>query len=329
MKHITLLAAMAVAVGASAQRTVGTVEHINAPVMNFTADRAPTDTLIPASWLSGGSAALYTSSAGSYLVGTNSFGDLAKAQVFTSTGTVFVEELLFLFGAKNVGSGAGALVHARVYGLDGTGTNTADATVSNAPGTVLGNVDVPMSMIDTADFTIVTYNPAVSVTGNFGAGFDVSDLPAGVQLGLITTADGDNVTPDMNWEKFDDGSWVAMSNATDSWGILFDFGILAVIGDGVAGINDLATVNHMRMSFIGGNPANSSVIVAYEMLESADARLTVLDTKGAKVADLQLGRTAVGEHQTTLDVSSYSNGTYYVTIYANGNPLTKKLVVQH
>src|SRR5690606_34846995 len=131
---------------------------------------------------------------------------------------------------------------------------------------------------------------------------------------------------DNTWEQWDDGSWMTLSEA---WPLTFDMAIYAVIGDGIAGINDLSAVNNMRMSFIGGNPATNNVVIAYEMLQSADARLTVLDGKGAKVIDQQLGRTAVGQHQTTLDVSSFANGTYYVTLFANGNPLTKKLVVQH
>lgn len=325
MKHITLLAAMAIAVGANAQRSVGTAEHIAAPAFNLSADRTPFDTLAGPSI--GTPLTLYGVTTGGYVTGSNSYGDAAKVQVFASTGDVFVEEVAFFFGAKNDNGSPNAIVHARVYSLDGAGT-ASTGEVTTAPGTVEGNLDFTMSECDTSgNFTIATFNPAVAVSGNFGAGIDVGDLGAGVYIGLVSTADSAaGAIPDNTWEKWSDGTWYTL---TASWPITNDMFVLAVIGDGVAGINDLATVNNMRMSFIGGNPANSSVIVAYEMLESADARMTVLDAKGAKMMDQQLGRTPAGEHQTTLDVSSYSNGTYYVTIYANGNPLTKKLVVQH
>ncbi|MGB3526078.1 MAG: T9SS type A sorting domain-containing protein [Flavobacteriales bacterium] len=330
MKHITLLAAMAVSIGASAQRApLSSVPH-NVRGVHFNAERTATDTLqgpsfnVPAPQF-----ALYTPGvAGQYVVGTNQY-DQAMAQKFESTGDIFVEELIMFFGVK---SGTGT-VHVRVYGLDGAGFNEADAAVNDAPGTILGTVDVAMSEIDTGTValapTFVTFTPSVQVTGNFAGGFDFSDLPTGSTLGMFSTTDGDNTAADWNWEKTVQGDWIAMGNAPQGWDLHADFAIFAVIDDGTAGINDLGTVNNMRMSFIGGNPANSSVIVAYEMLESADARMTVLDAKGAKMMDQQLGRTPAGEHQTTLDVSSYSNGTYYVTIYANGNPLTKKLVVQH
>jgi hypothetical protein len=331
MKHITLVAAMAVATGAMAQRPsmiTGHPQHIG---LNFSADRGPIDTLIPPSLLDPGSAfALYTSSAGSYVAGTNTFGDQAKVQVFHSTGTVHVEQLLFLFGAKDDNGTPNAVVHARVYGLDGDGTNTADETVSTAPGTVMGSVDIPISDCDTTDLTIATFFPSITVDGNFGGGFDVSDLGDGVALGLLTTSDGDPGTADdQNWEKFSDDSWVAMSNGTVSWGLHVDLAILAVLDDGFAGIHDNGAVNNMRMSFIGSNPASTSIEVAYDMLQDANARMTVLDGKGAKVIDQQLGKTLAGQHQITLNVSEWANGTYYVSLFANGAPITKKLVVKH
>ena len=335
MKHITLLAAMAVTLGATAQRApITPMAHGVHGVGLSSVERTATDTLNgPSLDVATSQLALYSVTDSldnflGYVVGTNPY-DVGAAQKFASTGNVYVEELLMFFGAK---SGNGT-VHARVYGLDGAGFNQANGAINNAPGTILGNVDLAMSQIDTSTamiaFTSVAFTPAVQVNGNFAGGIDYADLAPGAELGMFSTAQGDNPAADWNWEKTSDGDWIAFGNAPQGWGLNCDLFMLAVIGDGVAGINDLGTVNNMRMSFIGSNPANSSVIVAYEMLETADARLTILDTKGAKVADQQLGRTAVGEHQTTLDVSSYPNGTYYVTIYANGNPLTKKLVVQH
>lgn len=80
---------------------------------------------------------------------------------------------------------------------------------------------------------------------------------------------------------------------------------------------------------MGRNPATNSITVAYEMLQAADARMLVLDGKGAHVFEQHIGRTAMGLHQTDLNVSDRSNGTYYVSVFANGNPITKKLVVKH
>lgn len=329
MKHITLLAAMAVSLGATAQRAPFAPLPQEVGTLPLSAARTATDTLTGPSLTPTASLAVYTLGGGTqYVVGTNQY-DVAMAQKFEGTGSVYVEELLMLFAAK---SGPGT-VHVRVYGLDGPGFDEADTEVSNAPGSILGNVDLDMSQIDTGMTTLtflsVPFSPPVQVSGDFAGGFDFSDVPSGSTLGMFSTSDGDNTAPNWNWEKITEGDWIAMGNTVQGWDFHADFAILAVIGDGVAGINDLGAVNNMRMSFLGSNPASNSVVVAYEMLQSADARLTVLDGKGAKVIDQQLGRTAVGQHQTTLDVSSFANGTYYVTLFANGTPLTKKLVVQH
>ncbi|MGV9013969.1 MAG: T9SS type A sorting domain-containing protein [Flavobacteriales bacterium] len=334
MKHLTLLAAMALTTGAFAQRTAITAEHpLNVNIFN--ADRTPTDTLIPTSFADpNGSPTIYslTGLPGEYVVGTNHY-DQGMAQNFTSTGSVNVEQLLYLFAIKNDAGQPASVIHARVYALDGAGTNEANTAVTNAPGSVLGDVSLPMSAIDTATdalmITVANFTPAIQVTGNFAGGFDFAGLPTGSELSLWSTTDGDNTTPDQNWENAIDGTWIAMGNTQLGWGLHLDFGILAVLGDGIAGINDIATVNNMRMSFIGSNPADKKITVAYEMLKAADARLLVLDGKGAQVVDQQLGRTATGLHQSDLNVSDWSNGTYYVSVIANGNPITKKLVVQH
>ena len=332
MKNITLIAAMAVSTFAMAQREVGPAIHQADRGIHFSAERGPIDTLVPSSFgATDVSLALYyagTTPANGFIAGTNTYGDKAKVQVFNSTGTVHVEQLLFLFGAKNVNGTPNAMVHARVYGLNGPGTATS-GTVSTAPGTVLGNVDIPISQCDTAGLTVAMFSPSITLNGNFGGGFDVSDLATGTLLGVISTENNAITPDDQNWEKTSDDSWVAMSDTTVSWGIHFDMAIFAVLDDGFAGINDVGSFNNMRMSFISGNPATSNVTVAYEMLESASVRLVVMDRKGAKVVDQQLGNTTQGEHQSTLDVSNLANGIYYVTLFANGNPLTKKLVVQH
>lgn len=333
MKHLTLLAAMALTTGAFAQRTAistGHPVHVNI----FNAERTPTDTLVGASLANPNSTlTLYlagTDASSGYVVGTNQYGDKAKVQVFTSTGNVLVEQLIYIFAAKDEAGAPSSAIHARIYGLDGAGTNGAGTTISTAPGSVLGNVDIAISACDTTNLTIAYFSPAIAVSGNFAGGFDVSDLATGVALGLASTSDGDpGSSADQTWEKFADDSWVSMSNATLSWNVKFDLAIFAVIGDGVAGINDIATVNNMRMSLIGSNPADKKITVAYEMLKAADARLLVLDGKGAKVVDQQLGQTATGLHQSDLNVSDWSNGTYYVSVIASGNPITKKLVVQH
>ncbi len=334
MKHTTLLAAMAIAGGAMAQRPATIAGHAMHSPLTFSADRTPSDTLVPTSFADpNASLALYTlNGAPGYVVGTNQY-DEGMAQTFMSTGTVHVEQLLYFFAAKDDAGQPTSIVQARVYGLDGAGTDESDASVTNAPGTVLGNVDMPMSSIDTSTatlmITVAQFNPAVQVTGNFAGGFEYGGLPTGSLLGLWSTSDGDNPATNQNWEDADGGAWIAMGNSTSGWGLHVDFGILAVLGDGVVGIHGVAAVNNMRMSFIGSNPASNSVIVAYDMLQDANARIMVLDAKGGKVVDQQLGRTVAGQHQTTLQVSDWADGTYYVTIFANGAPITKKLMVKH
>lgn len=133
-------------------------------------------------------------------------------------------------------------------------------------------------------------------------------------------------TEDGTWEMWDDGTWVSIAAA---WGAQWDIGVLAVVDAGSVGINDTERVNGMRMSILGGNPAAANGQLAYDLEHDANSRVVVIDTKGARQFEANLGHMSRGEHRMDLNVADWANGTYFVTVFANGYPLTKKLVVQH
>jgi len=82
-----------------AQKQVGNVTPMN-PI-NFSNAKTPTDTLMPTSFGTG-SPTLYGAQGGGYVVGTNGYGDLAKAQLFYVDEPYNIEGCLVWVGAKEI-----------------------------------------------------------------------------------------------------------------------------------------------------------------------------------------------------------------------------------
>ncbi|MDX2359318.1 MAG: T9SS type A sorting domain-containing protein [Crocinitomicaceae bacterium] len=86
----------------------------------------------------------------------------------------------------------------------------------------------------------------------------------------------------------------------------------------VLGIEDAS----LTMFTISPNPSNESFTVAID--GSKSAALKVTDMLGNIVFEEDMGV------QTTVDVSSYNNGVYFVSIEVEGaKPISKKILVQH
>ncbi len=148
-----------------------------------------------------GTATLYSDAAGGFVGGQNSIGTNQVAEKFTYTGNFGVGEIRFLFGAKEGANG----VVATIWEDDGA---------NGSPGTIVGQVPVPYSAIDTAGgLTVAVFNPAINVNGDFFAGYVLSAV-AGDTVGLISNADGQTI-PATAWER-SGGSWKTTSI---NWGL--------------------------------------------------------------------------------------------------------------
>lgn len=318
MKRIQLSALAVLAVSQLfAQRVAqGGDRHVGiAPT--FSAERTPTDTLVPPSFLLSQDLYFYDADNSGYVFGTNGYGDLEKLQAFVSSGSVNVEEVFVYFGAKSGAESTG--FNLLVYPMNGA---------AGAPGAAAHTEALTLADVDTTMLTGIMLSTPVTVTGNFGVGINLAGLySAGASLGILSSqTDAAGTTEGGTWERYDDNSWHTVFSG---WGAKWDMAIFVVIDAGTASIGSLDRVNGVQMDILGGNPASSNVQLVYDLERSATTRLSVVDMKGARVFDMDLGRTMQGEHRQDLDVSSWPNGTYLITILADGMPLTKKFVVQH
>ena len=76
------------------------------------------------------------------------------------------------------------------------------------------------------------------------------------------------------------------------------------------------------------NPFNPATNISYDLPETADVRLEVFNTIGAKVATLIHEQKPAGSHTVRFDASSLASGMYLYRLTANGNVIsTKKMIL--
>jgi hypothetical protein len=94
----------------------------------------------------------------------------------------------------------------------------------------------------------------------------------------------------------------------------------------VSGISNptLATIQK-----IYPNPASDVTRIAYNVLEPGNVQVYVSDAIGRKVIAVAAGKQSFGTHESSVDVSSLTNGIYFVTVQVGNSTVTQKLTVAH
>ncbi|MEL6676439.1 MAG: S8 family serine peptidase [Bacteroidota bacterium] len=234
----------------------------------------------------GGTPTVYTSNGWGYVAGHNNFSDNAKAEyVANPSGNGYLSGALFNFAVATDGTGT-STVKFVVWDDDGT---------SNAPGTVLKSVDIPVaeiiSDISNSNYTFVDFDGAVPVNGSFYVGLELV-YGVGDTLSLVTNRDPDT-NPATAWERWSNGTWVTY-DASNGWGLAVAHDIVAFTTDTIPSasitnarteICEGTTVTFNQTSsqtlnfqwvFPGGNPSTSTdpnPTVQYDSVGTYDAYL--------------------------------------------------------
>lgn len=75
------------------------------------------------------------------------------------------------------------------------------------------------------------------------------------------------------------------------------------------------------------NPANSNATISFELKQTANVQVSVVNIAGQTVYTESLGRTS-GAKMLHLNASDMANGMYFVNLVADGQMITKKLNIQ-
>lgn len=332
--YVTLLLLSSISLIQAQNKTTSFVQPMSNGLIESNPSRVATDTLY---WTNTAAAPVLIGSAnGGYVNGVNGYGDKEKVQGFLldmgpSFGApISIEEVLVWFGAKELTNPdtINSKVTFKVYNLNGNGTSTAGA-VTNAPGTVVASIAIPINQVDTGSATVdglnlINFGFPVWVGGDFGVGVDYSTILAGDTIGMVSSTDGDAQSSEMAWEKWNTNAWHTMLQA---WPLDIDFAIWPIIDNAPQGVEEIA-INGIKLYQNNPNPANGNTTIGYELSQSAsNVILKVLDAKGKEVLSFNEGAKSFGKHNITIDSSILSSGNYFYTIQADGKRFAKKMCV--
>jgi len=273
-----------------------------------------------------------------YIVGTNCYGDLEKAEFIsaskysTAVNPLITGVVVLFFNYVGIGTDGTGNVDLNIYG----GTSAA-----SAPGTLLGTTTENLATIAaTTNTTAVTFcgNPnlafgvplimpykftfstpiAAPLSGGFFASVSIPTTPND------TVAIFDKLTGTSNtaWEKWSDNSWHDMKIA---WGGSrnFNLAVLPIIECGVLGVNETSILNSSINLFPNPSNGNFSVITTFANSQTID--VTVYNIFGQSV----YSNKHYNVKQTVLDVNmnNQAAGIYFVEINNGKDKIVRKLVV--
>lgn len=331
MKKVTVLAILIAFVGFSfAQKQVGKVTAVN-PISHSV--KTPTDTIMPESFAAG-SPTLYGVTGGGYIFGTNTYGDLCKAQMFLITDPTQgynIEGVLMWAGAKEIKGTAGNL-NITIWNCDGPG-KALSGDITTAPGTVKGTKTLTMDAVDTAlslsNISAIMFDAPIAVASDYAIGIDMTSIGDDT-VGVVSTTSGDAGGTERAWEKWSsDNTWYSMQAAGWSSGALdVDMAMFPIINVNAAGVQDFA-INGIIMN-IFPNPSYDVATIEYSLTEASNnVVVRIHDNSGRIVKEFAQGAQNAGQQTVTFSVNDLASGSYFYSINAgNGNMLAKRFSVK-
>jgi hypothetical protein len=329
--YLTTTLTLAAVIGFAQSRIQGTVSHAILPtsttawpkiapsaIMTNGCDTVwnilPTDT-----------AALYGAGATpqwGYVSGTNSYGDIGKAEKILSTSYTAGYKLTaaaFFFG-KAVDGGTATTMTVRAWDNTGTGAT---------PGATLGTpVNLPIASMATGGTpTLVSFAPSFTVTSDFYIGIDgfVIDAP-NPQQDTVAIYQSTSIAGHaaLAYDEFGGGGgWVAESDPSN-WSNSSDFYIVAILCSPTLG--DVQIVNPTPEVLVYPNPSNGNVYVSTGSAIAGNVSISVIDALGKVVSSsnqyIQKGTTA------KVEMNNAAAGVYFMNITTAGKTVTKKLIIE-
>ncbi len=261
---------------------------------------------------------LIPSVGGGYVSGTNGYGDLAKAQVYTPVNsTSYISDIIVMFGDITTTSGdPNSRVAFVIYDLDGPGTTTG-GTVNTAPGNILVAGSVAVTQLITSGPMLIGMPSTVTVTGPYAVGVDFSLLTAGDSVAVVSTSDGDAGNSERSWEQLSDGSWITL---LESWPLDIDFTLVPIECDQLP--VGIATQVEANEFYIFPNPANNVLNVVSGSDLNNTSVLSVIDISGQVISE-----TTLTNQQSAIDVSQLAAGIYFAKLSSASKTNTLKFII--
>ncbi len=334
-KHTTfrfLVIGLLIIVGfsVSAQRNTGSPffmpMHANHPNV-----KTPNDTLHPGNYQDTMQGVLIPADIGGYVLGTNGWNDKCKCEEFKVTYSYKIEGAIYWFGYKRVHSSG--LVKFSIWDMnDSTGT-THDTTNQPCPGTCFVSLTDTITHIDTSSNLsaayVVMFPFPVLVSSNYCIGFDMSAIN-GDSIALVSTKQGQGGNLELVWEQWSSNNkWYTLQGAQwDSSTLNIDAMVLPIIDNTVGTVENGEFISGVKLSQSYPNPSIGACTIRYELSSpQAAVSLEIIDMNGKRVYFNDMIEKSQGIHQSIVDVSRFTNGTYFYILSTSGTHIAKKMTI--
>lgn len=295
----------------------------------------------PAKWLPGefalgGQVWNFGYTGGGYVYGVNISGNdinhVAQGYLNLNTATFGVEGVVMGFIGKDEIS-AGSQIGVELWTMATNSAFSYDGAAWNqdavGPNSMVSSTTIPISAADTNFFSL-TWAPFSSVQLISGTDFAVTvdgtaAKAANDTIGLACDADGEGFRLAFHRVGVASNNWYITDDLFG--GLNNNIAIFPVIDDNFVGINDVDFFNGMQMS-VYPNPVADQATITYNLAENMNSvKLIVFDMTGKEVMNQNFGAQAKGTYNVSLDASELNAGNYFYSLVANGQRLTKRMVV--
>jgi len=250
-------------------------------------------------------------SAEGFLVGHNSYGDKAKAEIFSSVPeNKMLSAARLFFGRANFSS-----VNSKI-------TVKAWASNNGLPGNVLAQKDLNINQISLTGFTNVSFDNPVNVTTPFFLGFEMTYAP-GDTVALLASDLLASSANNFAYEQFENNTWHAFNQNPPSWGFSTSLAIQAVL---CSPLGDEKNVLSNNKFDVFPNPSQGDVQLSYYMENKPEnLQVNVFNISGQLLAKTQFR--AEGSGTFALDLQKLNNGVYIIEIRGVETHIHKKIII--
>ena len=329
-------------------------EGPNAPLnkINRSFDsKTPTDTINLEDFFNAGSPSMggindmYGWMFGSCWWGVDTLASNACAQGFmVSPGNTYnLEEVLIWAHSKHKVSTGGSSLIVTVNAIDATSSYSGSTSHTiDCPGTVLGSAVIPFASIDTGlslTFSTALFSPSLPIMADYAVVVDVSDFYLNDDtVGFVAGASG-SASNLMGieytwWQYHNSGSgndfWTQLSHVFTTSGAPSDRAIAfwPVVDKGTTGIDSPYFIEGLKMSQNRPNPVVDHTYIDYVLENnSKTVELVIYDANARLVFKAEQGSQAAGQYSIKVNTENFASGKYYYSLSADGNRLTKKMII--
>ena len=300
-----------------------------------------TDTIFLDEFNAAGTPTLPKNALGGYMFGTNKMpsgaGYTINAQGYhfpadTTITNYGISEVLIRVGVLKKTSASGTSMTCQVMKIDGTNNYLIGSIPYSitCPLTVLGTTAIPFAAIDTVagHYTIATFNPPVNVDTNYAIAVDFTNFYTNSDtIGFLASASGGATATGAGlaytWMKFGT-KWYQSSHYYSGTDLSIAF--FPVVDTGYGNVINDYFINGIKLSCYP-NPVQNNALIKYSIEKDEDVVLEIINSKGQLILNTGLGNKTAGEYSYAFDAAKLSGGTYYISIIAGSNRLTKKVVI--